>query len=79
MDLRRRLGVDFGYLKKLNFCLKKMLLDLIATPDQQNRKWYLKKTYDWFTKQRAAIGLIERSAFQKEQDLMNPDKATKKE
>jgi hypothetical protein len=36
----------------------------------------LKKTYDWYTKQKAAIGLIERSAFQKEQDLMNPEKAS---
>jgi hypothetical protein len=61
-------------MKKLHYCLKKMLHEVINSDDKQNQEYYLKRTYEWFIKQSAAVGLIGKEQIEKEDDLMNPDK-----
>lgn len=51
-----------------------MLHEVINSDDKQNQEYYLKRTYEWFIKQSAAVGLIGKEQIEKEDDLMNPDK-----
>lgn len=51
-----------------------MLHEVINSDDKQNQEYYLKRTYEWFIKQAAAVGLIGKEQIEKEDDLMNPDK-----
>ena len=59
-DLNFRLGIEFNYLKKLNYCLKKMLREVINTEDKDNRPFYLKRIYTWYISTQAQIGLLDK-------------------
>ena len=59
-DLNFRLGIEFAYLKKLNYCLKKMLREVINTEDKDNRPFYLKRVYEWYIRTQAYIGLLDK-------------------
>lgn len=46
-------------MERLFFCLKRMLREVISSDDKQNQQYCLKRTYEWFVKQQAAVGLID--------------------
>jgi len=49
-----------------------MLREVIISDDKQNQLYYLKRTYEWFTRQQRALGLIDASQNEKEADFLNP-------
>ena len=70
--MKAKLGIDFSYLEKLHYCLKKMVREVINSEDKANQQYYLKKTYEWYTKQQCAVGLIDPEQAAKEHDFLNP-------
>ena len=59
-DLNKYLGIEFAYLKKLNWCLKKMLREVINCEDKDNRPFYLKRVYEWYVKTQVGIGMLDK-------------------
>ena len=49
-ELRRTLGVDYSYQRKLFSCLQYMLREVINSEDKANQTHYLTRTYQWFLK-----------------------------
>jgi len=59
-------------MERLFFCLNRMLREVISSDDKQNQQYCLKRTYEWFVKQQAAVGLIDAAQHAKEADFLNP-------
>lgn len=65
-------GMKFALIAKLHGCLKRMLREVIITDDKSSQLLYLKKTYAWFVNQQRAVGLINSTQSEKENNFMNP-------